>query len=119
MQKSEYIFVYGTLKSEYKNYYAKKLRSFAKFVTKGSIKGKIVQISWYPGLLPSVYQKDKVVGEIYKIEKAKKLLKLLDKYEEASKYNIRKYEYRRVKARVLGFNGKVYSSWVYFYNKPL
>jgi len=112
--KKEYLFVYGSLKKEYNNYYAKFLRKNSLFLKEGYITGKIFQISWYVGLKKSIFKKDKVFGEIYLIKNPKKVFKILDRYEEASKYNIKGYEYKRAKS-IVYLNRKKIKAWVYFY----
>ncbi|WP_281950873.1 gamma-glutamylcyclotransferase family protein [Nitrosophilus kaiyonis] len=110
----EYLFVYGTLMSKFNNRYSKFLRKYSKFIGPGYIKGEIFQISWYPGVKKSLYFKNRVKGELYLIKNPKKVFKILDKYEDASKFNLKNYEYKREKYCV-NINRKIVNSWVYFY----
>jgi len=112
--KNEYLFVYGTLQSDLNNFYAKFLRKNALVIGKGYIKGKKYQASCYLGVKKSIYKKDRVWGEIYKLKKPKKVFKLLDKYEDASKYNMKNYEYRREKYTIY-LKNKYIKAWVYFH----
>ncbi|WP_187648479.1 gamma-glutamylcyclotransferase family protein [Nitrosophilus labii] len=112
--KNEYLFVYGTLQREFNNPFAKFLRKNTVYLGIGYIRGKKYQISWYPGVKKSFFKKDKVYGELYRVENPKRLFKVLDRYEDATIYNIGKYEYIRKKWPVI-INNKLYKAWVYFY----
>lgn len=114
IKNSEFLFVYGTLQRGFNNPFAKFLRKSSIFIGKGYIRGKKYQIKWHPGVKRSLYKKDRVYGEIYKIFNSKALFRVLDRYEEATKYNFKNFEFIRRKSPVIK-NGKIYISWVYFY----
>jgi len=103
------VFVYGSLKKGKRlHYYLKNAEFLGEGVTCRPYPMVISKSGWYPYL---VNKKGgyKIKGEIYKI--TPKLLKLLDKVEEAPYYYYRKRICVRQK-------GKVYHSWVYFVRKP-
>lgn len=102
-----YLFVYGTLKSNFDNEVAQYLHSNAKLVGKGSIYGRLYLLGWYPG-----YSQDdqgyEINGEVYEITgNSAELLSKLDEYE-----GVDIGEYRRV-LKPIWSGKKKYSCWVY------
>ncbi len=110
---STLLFVYGTLMSGYENRYARLLRESSTFVGTAWSRGELKRVSWYPGMIRRVTTMQKVYGELYIINDLR-ILKELDNYEEASKFNIKKYEFRRMKISVRIADCWV-SSWAYIY----
>jgi gamma-glutamylcyclotransferase (GGCT)/AIG2-like uncharacterized protein YtfP len=90
------LFVYGTLRSEFDNRYARLLRSHADFVGRATMPGSIYRVRHYPAFRPT--PTGKVQGEMYRLNDPEPTLEALDEYEDA--------EFERV---VL--NG----AWIYLY----
>jgi gamma-glutamylcyclotransferase (GGCT)/AIG2-like uncharacterized protein YtfP len=91
------LFVYGTLRSEFDNPYAKLLRSQAELVGPATVMGSIFQIAHYPGYRPD--PPGVVHGELYRLADPAATLKILDDYEGS--------EYERVLIENAG--------WIYQY----
>jgi gamma-glutamylcyclotransferase (GGCT)/AIG2-like uncharacterized protein YtfP len=94
------LFVYGTLRSEFNNRYARLLRSQAELVGRATVPGSIYRVSHYPAFRPE--PKGEVHGELYRLRNPETTLKALDEYEGS--------EFERVT-----ING----AWIYqFGNEP-
>ncbi len=92
------------------------LKSNASFFSEGFVYGKLYKIDWYPGVKLSKRDKTKVFGEVYLLKNSKKVLDILDDYEECSNKFKKPHEYKRVKTDVYTKTGKV-RAWIYEYNK--
>ncbi len=73
------LFVYGTLRSEFNNRYARLLRSRAEFVGKSEVPGSIYRVRHYPAYRPD--PAGVVQGELYRLSEPKMTLRALDEYE--------------------------------------
>jgi gamma-glutamylcyclotransferase (GGCT)/AIG2-like uncharacterized protein YtfP len=111
---SNYLFVYGTLMSEYENPMSAKLRSESTLIGPATIKGSVYNLGTYPALVFD--SKDKVYGEMYQINDDQ-TWEWLDQYEEVPVLYVR----REVKIKCLGekYWGFVYeyAGHVYQYDK--
>ena len=73
------LFVYGTLRSEFENAYARLLRAQADFVGKATVRGSIFHVDFYPAYR---HQPDgEVHGEVYRLHESAATLTELDGYE--------------------------------------
>ena len=115
--KSEYIFVYGTLRDDIKNSNHQLIAKYTQYIGFGFVKGKLYRISWYPGVILERSRKNKVYGKIYQIKKPfnKKLLKIVDNYEECSNKFPRPHEFTRAITTAY-LNGIKLKVWIYTYN---
>jgi gamma-glutamylcyclotransferase (GGCT)/AIG2-like uncharacterized protein YtfP len=104
------LFVYGTLKSNFKNYYARRLRREAILLGNAHMPGRLYRIRWYPGMLPPRHPADAVRGELYKLRQPSKTLKALDEHEE---------QYARELHCAVLETGQVIRTWVYVYQRRL
>jgi gamma-glutamylcyclotransferase (GGCT)/AIG2-like uncharacterized protein YtfP len=84
--KGGHVFVYGTLRRGGSNHFR---MDGAGFVAAGTVRGRLYQIDWYPGLVLDESAGD-VLGEVYQVSDA--LLEKLDEFEGA--------EYRRSQTQV-------------------
>ncbi len=73
------LFVYGSLRSEFDNPYARLLRSQADLVGPAEIMGSLFQIGDYPGYRPEPC--GKVHGELYRLHNPAATFRVLDEYE--------------------------------------
>jgi gamma-glutamylcyclotransferase (GGCT)/AIG2-like uncharacterized protein YtfP len=101
-----YLFVYGTLKSSFRNRYALRLRREARLIGRAQMPGRLYRLRWYPGMRPP-RGPETVSGELYKLRQPLKTLKLLDAWEE---------RYRR--ELHLATLGASLRAWVYMYRQP-
>ena len=73
------LFVYGTLRSEFDNRYARLLRKDATLVSKLSVRGSIYRVRHFPAFRPA--PDGEVRGELYRLHQPEATLKALDDYE--------------------------------------
>lgn len=73
------LFVYGTLRSEFDNRYARLLRSQAKLIGPAIVPGSIFRVQHYPAYKPQ--PSGEVHGELYRLTDPATTLKALDEYE--------------------------------------
>ena len=73
------LFVYGTLRSEFNNKYARLLRSQAELIGPATVPGSIYRVSHYPAYRPE--PRGEVHGELYRLTDPETTLKALDEYE--------------------------------------
>jgi gamma-glutamylcyclotransferase (GGCT)/AIG2-like uncharacterized protein YtfP len=99
---SDALFVYGTLRSEFDNPFARKLRGEADLVGRATVRGSIFRIADYPGYRR---EPDGVVhGELWHLRDPERTLAALDDYEGP--------EYSRVMIDVQPLEP---SAWIYLY----
>ena len=79
-KRSTFIFVYGTLRREQPNPYAKQLRASSAFVGLGKMHGRLYHLGKYPGAVYLPGTKSQVVGEVYDT-RDRRLVPSLDLYE--------------------------------------
>ena len=78
---TEFLFVYGTLRSEFPHPLAKRLSTQAKLIGKGSTPGLLYDFGWYPGAKFDAGARTHVIGEVFSLKNAARLLAELDHYE--------------------------------------
>jgi len=115
--QTSYLFVYGTLRSDSpkKPPVKKTLNLYAERWYKASVKGKLYEIDWYPGLVLTDNPDDIVSGEIFRISDEESLLSHLDEYEGCSEGFPEPHEYRREKISVITEDGETLLAWAYLY----
>lgn len=73
------LFVYGTLRSEFNNRYARLLRQHATLIEKTTVRGSIYRVRHYPAFRPE--PDGEVRGELYRLHDPAATLRALDDYE--------------------------------------
>jgi gamma-glutamylcyclotransferase (GGCT)/AIG2-like uncharacterized protein YtfP len=92
------LFVYGTLKSDFDNPWARLLRSSAEFAGKAFARGSVTRIGGYLAFQPG--PEGEVQGELYRLNNPASTLAALDEYEGEG--------YERVRVKI----GEI-DAWVY------
>jgi gamma-glutamylcyclotransferase (GGCT)/AIG2-like uncharacterized protein YtfP len=100
------LFVYGSLRSEFDNVHAVRLRTESRFAGPATVAGSIFLIGPYPGFRAE--PGGVVQGEIYSLAKPAATLAHLDEYEGS--------EYTRVAVRLTSHDSE---AWIYEYAVPL
>ena len=103
-----FLFVYGTLRSEFDNPHARFLRAGAEFAGKATAKGSIFRIKHYPGFC--LEPAGTVRGELYRLHTPAVTLDVLDRYEGAE------YDRVLIQARP-AVDGDAIEAWVYRYKE--
>lgn len=99
------IFVYGALRKGASNDWRMK---DAQWLGPAEVKGTLLKIDWYPGLVLGVGTS--VKGEVYEV--SPELMKELDEFEGIGLEDERKGEYHRIKAEV-AFEEEPLNVWIY------
>ena len=73
------LFVYGTLRSEFDNRYARRLRDEATFLRRTTMPGSIYRVEHYPAFRSQ--PEGEVQGELYRLNTPEGTLAVLDEYE--------------------------------------
>jgi gamma-glutamylcyclotransferase (GGCT)/AIG2-like uncharacterized protein YtfP len=106
------LFVYGTLRRNSGNALSQRLEREARWLGPAFVRGKLVQLDGYPGLIPG---DDIVSGEIWEFEDA--LLEDLDHYEGCHPSDAHPHEYRREWTLIIQ-GGTPLHCWAYWYAHP-
>jgi gamma-glutamylcyclotransferase (GGCT)/AIG2-like uncharacterized protein YtfP len=73
------LFVYGTLRSEFDNRYARLLRTAATSMGRATVPGSIYRVRHFPAFRP--HPEGEVQGELYRLHTPEVTLAVLDEYE--------------------------------------
>jgi gamma-glutamylcyclotransferase (GGCT)/AIG2-like uncharacterized protein YtfP len=103
----EYLFVYGTLRSESGHPMARWLTDRATLVGQATVRGRLYLLGSYPGMKSSAGSEDLVRGELYRLRDPLEAFQTLDPYEGS--------EYERTSAVATLVGGEPKPSWVYLY----
>lgn len=93
------------------------LAQHSRFIGKARYQGRLYQVDYYPGAVPSHNSTDQVMGELYQLLQPDLLLPELDNYEECSPQFASPHEYRRELQNIRLDNGNIVIAWVYVYNR--
>ncbi|GIX40728.1 MAG: gamma-glutamylcyclotransferase [Leptospiraceae bacterium] len=126
----DYIFVYGTLLSDFNHPLNQKLQKEGHFIGNGFVLGKLYDVGEYPAAIPS--PESIIIGELYKIPET--LFFDLDDYEDYNPYYPDESLFKRKKTKVFLIKNidlkpeeyikfkdqfpKIFS-WIYWYNRPV
>ncbi len=111
---SQYLFVYGTLKSDATNAHAKQFHSQAQLIGAAAWQGCLYLVTNYPAAIASSNPQDRVIGELWKLIDPEPLLQALDEYEECASSSPLPHEYQRL-IQPIEFNAQVIQAWIYIY----
>lgn len=106
-----HLFVYGTLKSSFRNKFARRLAHEATLLGAARMRGRLYRVRWYPGLRPPRESGDWVTGELYRLRMPLRTLGALDRYEDR--------QYRRVRRSAVLSSGEVVGCWVYLWGSAV
>lgn len=108
------LFVYGTLKRGHTA--ADLLRSFgATFVGNARVRGQLVDLGTYPGLVPASGEGSWVEGELYDLPGPSTSFESLDAYEGCGPADPAPHEFERRTCLVVCEDGVRRNAWAYFY----
>lgn len=118
-----YLFVYGSLLKTIAHAMGERLRAEAALVGSATVQGRLYRVSWYPAIIESSADADRVHGEVYRLENPAASLAWLDAYEgltrDASSVT-EPDEYQRVERPArLASNHDIINAWVYLYRHPV
>jgi gamma-glutamylcyclotransferase (GGCT)/AIG2-like uncharacterized protein YtfP len=113
--KTDYLFVYGTLRSAYEGNAKKEYLQGADFVSPAKTRGKLYMVDYYPGLVLSETE-HWALGEVYLIENEAQLHEL-DVYEGCAKKSPQPHEYERKIIPAVLSSGELVNAWAYVYKQ--
>lgn len=109
---SDYIFVYGTLRKCFRGEIQTYFQKNTEFIDYALFQGKLYEISGYPGVVPSPFPEDLVIGEVYKIQaNLENFFEILDEYEGE--------EYNRTQVDVILKKNSFLRVWIYLYKNSI
>lgn len=111
---SQYLFVYGTLKSDAINVHAKQFHAQAQLIGAAMWQGCLYLVTNYPAAVVSSNPQERVMGELWKLNDSELVLKTLDEYEECAPGSPLPHEYERL-IQPIEINGQVIQAWIYVY----
>ena len=112
MSSVRFLFVYGTLQSDFtRNRFARRLQREGILMGRAKIPGRLYGLKRYPGLRPAQNAQDWVYGEVYRLLRPAATLAVLDAYEDSA--------YRRVLRTVILEDSRQIRCWVYLFSTPL
>lgn len=116
---SEYLFVYGTLISEYAPPEIEETVKKLKYIGDGFVYGRLYDLGEYPGAILGNSAKTKIFGRIYQLPTDTDVLQKLDEYEEFYPHRLHKNLFVRKKTTVFLDEGKKIKAWIYEYNQEI
>ncbi|WP_209328864.1 gamma-glutamylcyclotransferase family protein [Lunatimonas salinarum] len=111
----DFLFVYGTLRSDYGHPLGRLLEENATFLGSGHVNGYLYDLGEYPGIKLDAAAEARVIGEIYRLRLANKILTELDKYEGVSESYTPDFPYRRIADTVFLAGERYPNVWIYEY----
>lgn len=116
-ERTEHLFVYGTLRAGFGGAMARLLAAHGELVGEAGFQGKLFLVADYPAAIASSDPSDRVAGEVYRLISPPLLLEELDRYE-GCRPDPPGGEYVRSLAPVTLANGRALDAWIYLYNRP-
>jgi gamma-glutamylcyclotransferase (GGCT)/AIG2-like uncharacterized protein YtfP len=110
-----HLFVYGSLLAKARRPMGQRLGREARQVGEGSLPGRLYKIAWYPGLVETAGEGERVHGEVYALHDPVRSLRWLDAYEGLDATGADQGEYVRRERPVLLVSGAAICCWVYLY----
>jgi gamma-glutamylcyclotransferase (GGCT)/AIG2-like uncharacterized protein YtfP len=119
---NQFLFVYGTLQSGFRNPFAQKLHSAATCLGAAWIPGKLFRLGNaefdYPGAVYEPGAPEVVHGELWRLDAPGEMFSVLDEYEGISPEHVQPQEYRREEIAV-EHGGGCTQAWCYVLNRPV
>ena len=105
------IFVYGTLrKASRPDIHNRFLGTRAELLGRGTARGRLWRVSWYPALTQSAAG-ERVVGEVYRLSDPSSMIAELDTFEVCDLNNPSESEYTREIVTVVLEDGIELAAW--------
>jgi len=116
----DYLFVYGTLRSDtYSDSHRQLIAPHFSLVSRATMEGRLYVIIDYPGLVASEQDIDLVIGEVYAFEGDESDLADIDDFEGCAPHSPAPHLYCRSREKAHLKDGKIVDAWVYRYNFPV
>lgn len=120
VQTTSRLFVYGTLRSDSPDSQFGLIGLAGRFVSRARMRGRLLDLGKYPGLIPPRSADDWVLGEVYALRNSGATLARLDKYEGCAPGTAEEHGwFRRALGDAVLESGRKLSAWVYLYEGPV
>lgn len=115
---SEYLFVYGTLRTGLRPVEVAPLLAELKLVSAATVSGRLYDLGEYPGVR---FEEGfgSVIGELFELSDPPTHLSALDSYEGFDENALSQSLFVRTKCRPALPNGQSVEAWIYVYNQSL
>lgn len=114
----EYLFVYGTLRSDLASVETRSLLAGVKRISAATVRGKLYDLGEYPGLLLEE-DGELIIGEVLELSDAKTQLQAFDEYEGFVENAVSQSLFVRTKCCAFLPDGQAVEAWIYVYNQSL
>lgn len=115
---SEYLFVYGTLRTGLRPTEVMPLLAELTLVSAATVSGRLYDFGEYPGVVLE-YGFGSVTGELYELGDLPTHLSAFDSYEEFDGSALSQSLFVRTKCRATLPSGQSVEAWIYVYNQSL
>jgi len=115
---ADYLFVYGTLRSDSGHPMNRTLEALGGRVGRGRVPGILYDLGSFPGAVETAETGAFVHGEVYLLRRPGRDLEALDGYEGLDARNPESGEFRRSRISVELDTGGSLQAWIYLYNRP-
>jgi gamma-glutamylcyclotransferase (GGCT)/AIG2-like uncharacterized protein YtfP len=120
VQTTNRLFVYGTLRSDSQDSQFDLIGLAGRFVSRARMRGRLVNLGQYPGLIPPRSTDDWVRGEVYVLRDPGGTLARLDRYEGCASGTGRENgSFRRALGDAVLESRRKVCTWVYVYEGPV
>jgi gamma-glutamylcyclotransferase (GGCT)/AIG2-like uncharacterized protein YtfP len=109
-ERDSLLFVYGTLRGFFDIPMAQRLRREARCLGVARVAGRLYDLGRYPGVTRPQRRDEWVIGELYRLRTAHRMLRVLDRYEA---------RFARERALVRIDRGRACRAWVYRFRGPV
>lgn len=116
--RSTRLFVYGSLRRDVPGGRPELLGAGSELLGYGRVRGRLLDLGAYPGLVPAVTREDWVRGELYELG-GRRALAGLDAYEDYDPRRPERSLFLRRETSVELDSGDTMTAWVYCYAGPL
>jgi gamma-glutamylcyclotransferase (GGCT)/AIG2-like uncharacterized protein YtfP len=111
------LFVYGSLRRDVPGNRQDVFGDAPDFLGRGRVRGRLLDLGAYPGLVPAITRNEWVHGELYAITGWRSLARL-DAYEDYDPRRPERSLFLRREVRVTLDSGESNTAWAYFYAGP-
>jgi gamma-glutamylcyclotransferase (GGCT)/AIG2-like uncharacterized protein YtfP len=109
-ERDSLLFVYGTLREFFDIPMARRLRRGARSLGIARVAGRLYDLGRYPGITRARRRDEWVIGDLYRLRNARRILRALDRYES-------RFVRERVVARVA--RRRLPRAWIYRFRGPV
>jgi len=117
---TDFLFVYGTLLRDANHPKSPILEGFGTYLNRATFWGKLYDVGTYPAVIASAQKRNKIFGELYKLNDPERAFNALDTYEGYFPTNNEESDYTRKEVTVYTLKEKkALKAWIYLYNKSI